>query len=75
MAEWAQRCTPKMLQRLDCRYHRKRQRLEPPREPTMRRLLQTIDATAVDQALSGWLQKLDNRESYQVAVIKVTLSI
>ena len=75
MAEWAQRCTPKMLPRLDCRYHRERQRFEPPSEPTMRRLLQTIDATAVDQALSGWLQKLDNRESYQVAVIKVTLSI
>ena len=58
IAEWAKRCSQKILQRLWCRFDDKTQRYQPPSEPTIRRLLQSIDAEAVDQSLGGWLNGL-----------------
>ena len=58
IAEWAKRCSQKMLKRLWCRFDEKTQRYVSPSEPTIRRLLQSIDAEAVDQSLGGWLRGL-----------------
>ena len=58
IAEWATCCSQKMLQRLWCRFDEKTQRYVPPSEPTIRRMLQSIDADAVDQSLGGWLGSL-----------------
>ena len=58
IAQWAQHRTQKQLKRLWCRYNRKKDRYEPPSEPTIRRVLQSIDAEAVDQAIYGWLNSL-----------------
>jgi hypothetical protein len=62
MAEWAKRSSQNMLKRLGCRYHRKTKRFQPPSEPTIRRFLQTVDAQAVDQTLSGWLYTLSDHD-------------
>lgn len=58
IAEWAQHRTKNQLKRLWCRYNDNKQCYEPPSEPTIRRLLQSIDAEAVDQAIYGWLNTL-----------------
>ena len=47
-----------MLKRLGCRLNPKTHRYEPPSEPTIRRLLQRINADAVDQAFSDWFRSL-----------------
>ena len=47
-----------MLKRLGCRLNPKTPRYEPPSEPTIRRLLQRINADAVDQAFSDWFRSL-----------------
>lgn len=56
--EWGKRCSQKMLERLWCRFDDKTQRYVAPSEPTIRRLLQSIDAEAVDQHLGAWLSSL-----------------
>jgi predicted transposase YbfD/YdcC len=58
MAQWAKNRTQNQLKRLWCRFEEKTQRFQPPSEPTIRRLLQSIDAEAVDQAIYGWLHTL-----------------
>jgi hypothetical protein len=58
IAEWAQNRTQNQLERLWSRYSDKKQQYEAPSEPTIRRLLQSIDAEAVDQAIYGWLSSL-----------------
>lgn len=58
IAEWAERCSQTMLKRLWGRFNENTQRYEPPSEPTIRRLLQSIDVEAVDQAIYGWLSSL-----------------
>jgi predicted transposase YbfD/YdcC len=63
IAEWAQRCSQKMLQRLWCRFDEKTQRYVPPSEPTIRRLVHSIDAEAVDQSLGGWVGGLFTGEA------------
>jgi predicted transposase YbfD/YdcC len=63
IAEWAQRCSQNMLQRLWCRFDEKTQRYVPPSEPTIRRLLHSIDAEAVDQSLGGWFRGLFTGEA------------
>ena len=55
MGEWAARASQPMLRRLGCRRDPRTQRYRAPSEPTLRRLLQAIDAQAVDQAVSAWL--------------------
>jgi len=58
IAEWAQHRTKKQLERLWCRYDDKKRCYIPPSEPTIRRVLQSIDAETVDQAIYGWLNSL-----------------
>jgi hypothetical protein len=55
IAEWAARLTQAQLKRLHARYHPLTNRFAPPSEPTVRRILQTIDVAAVDASLSHWL--------------------
>lgn len=54
IAQWGQECSQNMLKRLMCRYNKKTRLYEPPSEPTIRRFLQTIDAQAVDGAITAW---------------------
>jgi len=58
IAQWAQNRTQNQLKRLWSRYNDKNKRYEPPSEPTIRRVLQAIDAETVDQAVYGWLRSL-----------------
>ena len=61
-----------MLKRLGCRLNPKTRRYEPPSEPTIRRLLQSIDADAVDQAFSDWFCSLTG-EGLAIAIDGKTL--
>jgi len=58
IAEWAKHRTQKQLNRLWSRYDDKKRWYIPPSEPTIRRVLQSINAEAVDQAIYGWLNSL-----------------
>jgi hypothetical protein len=58
IAEWAQHRTQNQLRRLWSRYDEKKEHYIPPSEPTIRRVLQSIDAETVDQAIYGWLNTL-----------------
>jgi hypothetical protein len=58
IAEWALHRTQKQLERLWCRYDENKRCYIPPSEPTIRRVLQSIDAETVDQAIYGWLNSL-----------------
>ena len=58
IAEWAQHRTQNQLRRLWSRYDDKKICYIPPSEPTIRRVLQSIDAETVDQAIYGWLNTL-----------------
>jgi len=58
IAEWVEDCDQRMLERLDCRFSQRKNRFEPPSEPTIRRYLQSVDAQAVDDALGRWLLSL-----------------
>jgi hypothetical protein len=55
IAEWAAHLTQAQLKRLRARYNPRTARFEPPSEPTVRRVLQTVDVDAVDAALGDWL--------------------
>ena len=55
IAEWASRLTQQQLKRLRARHNPSTRRLEPPSEPTIRRLLQSVDVARVDASLSDWL--------------------
>jgi len=58
ITEWARHRTQNQSQRLWSRYDDKKGRYIPPSEPTIRRVLQSIDAETVDQAIYGWLNTL-----------------
>jgi hypothetical protein len=73
MAEWAGRCSQNMLKRLGCRRKGRSGLYAPPSEPTIRRVLQGIDAQAVDRALTGWLLGLAGGASRAVAIDGKTL--
>ena len=72
IAQWTKSCTQSMLKRLGCRLNPKTRRYEPPSEPTIRRLLQSIDADAVDQAFSDWFCSLTG-EGLAIAIDGKTL--
>jgi hypothetical protein len=57
IAEWAARCSQNLLARLGCRRDPLTRRRTPPSEPTIRRVLQRIDAEQVDRALAGWIPR------------------
>ena len=73
ISEWGQRCSQPLLRRLCCRRSPRTQRYEAPSEPTIRRLLQTIDAQAVDDALGEWLAGLCSCEGQDLAIDGKTL--
>jgi hypothetical protein len=56
IAAWGQACTQKTRKRLRCRKNPKTGLYETPSEPAIRRFLQRVDARAVDNAVSGWVQ-------------------
>jgi predicted transposase YbfD/YdcC len=55
IAEWVARAPQPLLRRLRCRYDRNARRFTPPSEPTLRRVLQSVDAAAVDATLTDWV--------------------
>jgi hypothetical protein len=73
MGEWAQRCSQNLLKRLGCRRDARSGRYVAPSEPTIRRLLQSIDAEQVDRALSEWYASLGVGEGQAVAIDGKTL--
>ncbi len=56
MAQWGQACSQKMRKRLRCRKNPKTGLYDAPSEPAIRRFMQALDAQAVDQAISSWVQ-------------------
>lgn len=73
IAEWSRRCNQNQLRRLGCRYNPRSGRYEAPSEPTIRRLLQRIDAEQVDRALADWLRSLGPPQLEAVALDGKTL--
>lgn len=55
IGEWARDAPQRVLALLGVRRHRRQRRYLAPDEATVRRVLQTVDADAVDQAISAWL--------------------
>jgi len=55
LGEFAASLTQAQLKHLGCRFDRRRQRLQPPSESTLRRVLQASDAEALDRVLGQWL--------------------
>jgi len=56
MAQWGQACSQKMRKRLRCRKNPKTGLYDAPSEPAIRRFIQALDAQAVDESVSGWVQ-------------------
>jgi len=73
IAEWAGRCSQKLLKRLRARKSPHTDRYEAPSESAIRRLLQAIDVQAVDQALVDWLTRLLTAPQGAVALDGKTL--
>jgi hypothetical protein len=73
IAEWAARCSQNLLERLGCRRDPLTRLRTPPSEPTIRRVLQSIDAEQVDRALGGWIARLGGGEGTAVAIDGKTL--
>lgn len=61
MAQWGQACSQKMRKRLMCRKNLETGQYETPSEPAIRRFIQAVDAQAVDEAVSGWVQSTVER--------------
>jgi DDE_Tnp_1-associated/Transposase DDE domain len=73
IAEWAQRCSQNQLRRLGFRRNARSGRYQAPSEPTIRRLLQGIDAEQVDRVVSDWLLSLCPSRPEAVALDGKTL--
>jgi hypothetical protein len=74
IGEWAARASQSMLGRFGCRWNRTKKIYDAPSEPTIRRLLQQIDAVAVDRELGNWLLKqLDTTAQPAIAIDGKTL--
>jgi hypothetical protein len=55
IAQWTEDLPQDLLERLGCRYDYNLARYVAPSEPTMRRVLQSVDAAEVDRRVGGWL--------------------
>jgi hypothetical protein len=55
IGEWAKRADQDMCKRMGCRFNKISGLFVAPSEPTLRRTLQTVDAVALDTAVSQWL--------------------
>ena len=68
IGEWANRCTQNMLKRLGCYFNREKQCYVAPSEPTIRRMLQTIDVEAMEPIMNNWQASLIEEETDALAV-------
>lgn len=73
IAEWAARSHQSFLRRLGCRRDPRSRLYQAPSEPTIRRVLQGVDAEQVDRALAGWLCSLGGGQGEAVAIDGKTL--
>jgi hypothetical protein len=55
IGEWAKRSSQDMRKRMGCRFDNTTRLFVAPSEPTLRRTLQSVDALALDTAVSQWL--------------------
>lgn len=55
IGEWAKRSTQDMRKRMWCRFDKRTGLFVAPSEPTLRRTMQSVDAYALDTAVSQWL--------------------
>lgn len=55
ISEWAKELSQDLLKRFGCRYDIKKRLRIPPSEPTIRRVLQSTDADALDLVIGNWL--------------------
>lgn len=67
IGEWAEACSQSMLKRLGGSRDPRSNRVRAPSESAIRRLLQAMDAEAVDRAVSEWLRR-SVRDSGEEAV-------
>lgn len=73
IAQWARECTQDELARFGCRYNPRTSQYEAPSEPTIRRILQAIDAEQVDREIGAWLAALSGEQPSAVAFDGKTL--
>jgi hypothetical protein len=73
IAEWARRCGQNQLRRLGLRRNARSGRYQAPSEPTIRRILQRVDAEQVDRVVSDWLVRLGPSNPQAVALDGKTL--
>jgi DDE_Tnp_1-associated/Druantia protein DruA/Transposase DDE domain len=73
MAQWARDCTQDERARFRCRWSKRMGRYEAPSEPTIRRILSSIDAEQVDRILGSWLEKLSGDANGAIAIDGKTL--
>jgi len=55
ISDWGKNASQKTLARLGCRKDKRTKRYIAPSEPTVRRVMQTIDAVAVDKEIGAWM--------------------
>jgi predicted transposase YbfD/YdcC len=68
IGEWASRCTQNMLKRLGCYFHEEKQCYTAPSEPTIRRVLQSVDIEAMEPAFNNWLSSLLEGQEEALAI-------
>ena len=74
IGELAAALTQSQLKRLGARFNRKKQRYDAPSESTLRRVLQSSDASVLDNALGHWLyQQSDDADTDALAIDGKTL--
>lgn len=74
IGEWAAGCSQSILRKLWCRWDRRKKKYIPPSEPTIRRLLQQVDAVEVDRAVGRWLMsQVKGAEERAIAIDGKTL--
>ncbi|MGC9128687.1 MAG: ISAs1 family transposase [Acidithiobacillus sp.] len=66
IAEWVQRLPQKQRQRIGCRYNPQDRRYEVPSETAIRRLLQAMNADALDATLGAWFWKISGKKAIAV---------
>lgn len=75
IGEWGKNASQKTLERLGCRRNKTTKIYNAPSEPTLRRVMQTIDAVAVDREVGAWLfeQAQHSKENATVCIDGKTL--
>jgi len=66
MGEWARQMSPEQLRRLGCRFREDRRTYLPPSEPTIRRMLQSVDPHELNYIVGRWLAAQSEGEAVAV---------